>query len=239
MKLFNYVLVSLFMFFSASSIIQAQDQFVRGGLGYGSIGFSYGTITNLEEDLQASGLMCTYCSTPQFAWNIGGGGYGLFAKRLILAGSGYGLLYPVSESEETLVKTKGASGFFSIGYAVVNNNGWLIYPAFGIGYTAHTLKIENKTNGSLYFGDNKIHAGTQTEFWSGMPMLEIKIGLNKMLKDITRGPVLGLDIGYQFNVQEGEWKNTETGNIVGDINMTGYQGLFVTLTIGGGGFKME
>lgn len=239
MKRFCSLFLLSFFFLLLPNLMHAQDQVYRGGFGYGSLGFSYGTIANLEADLQSDELMCTYCSTPQFAWNIGGGGYGLFAKRLIIAGSGYGLIYPTTESETATVKTKGASGFFSLGFALVNNNGWLIYPAVGVGVTAHTMKIHNKTDGSIYFGDNLIHSGTQTEFWSGMPMVEFKIGLNKMLKNITRGPGIGMDIGYQFNIKEGEWKNNETGEVVGDVSTTGYQGLFVTLTIGGGGFKTE
>jgi hypothetical protein len=224
--------------FCVASFAQAQYQFQKGGFGYGGVGFSYGKITNLEETLQDNDLICTYCNTPQFAWNIGGGGYGLFAKRFVLEGKLYGQIYEITESESTEIKTTGGNAFLNLGYALVNKDGWLLYPAVGFGVSGHTMKIRNKTDESLNFGDARLYPDTQTDFMMGVPMVEVKIGLNKMLNKMGRVAV-GLDLGVHFNVAEGEWKNAETGDVVGELDKTGVNAFFLNLTIGGGKFMMS
>jgi len=237
MKLLNNITVALIILIFSTSDFQAQDQFKKGGFGYGAVGFSFGSITNLESTLQDNELICTYCNTPQFAWNLGGGGFGLFAKRLVLEGKLYGQIYEVTESETTRIKTTGGNVFVDVGYAVINNKGWLLYPAVGFGISGHTMKIKNKTDGTLYFGDEKLYSDAQTDFRMGVPMVEVKVGLNKMLKDKGR-VAIGLDLGVHFNVAESEWKNIETGEMVTGADKTGFNAFFLNLTIGGGKFMM-
>ena len=237
MKRFYYLVILTSMLIFTSSALNAQYSFQRGGLGYGAIGYGYGQISNLEATLQDFDLTCTYCNTPQSAINLGGGGFGLFNKRFILEGKLYGQFYENSESENTLIKTTAGYVFVDLGFAVVNQDGWLVYPAVGFGLNAYTMKIKNKTDNSLYFGDNKLYPDTQTDFRAGFPMLEAKVGVNKLLKDMGR-ILIGLDVGVQFNVASGDWMNTETNEIVNDIDQTGFTGVFVNLTIGGGKFLM-
>jgi hypothetical protein len=237
MKRFYYIVIITIIMICSTSLVQAQNQYHKGGFGYGAAGFSYGMITNLETTLQDYDLICTYCNTPQFAWNLGGGGYGLFAKRFVLEGKLYGQIYEVTESEATRIKTTGGFAFVDFGFAVVNQDGWLVYPGIGFGVSGHTMKIKNKTDGTLYFGDDKLHSETQTDFRMGVPMIELKVGLNKMLKDMGR-VALGLDLGVMFNVNQSDWKNLETGDLVTGIDQTGFNGIYLNLTIGGGKFLM-
>lgn len=235
-RIYKVTLATIILVFM-SSLLSAQYVYKQGGFGYGGIGINYGQITNLETNLQDYDLVCTYCNTPQLAWNLGGGGYGLFGKRFVLEGTLYGQFYQPTESESTLIKTTGAYAFLNAGFAVVNKDGWLIYPAVGAGFTGHTMKIKNKTDNTLYFGDDKLYSNTQTDFRTMVPMLEVKVGLTKMLKDMGRVGI-GLDVGFRFSVAKGDWTNVETGEIVNDIEQSGYDGLFVNLTIGGGKFLM-
>ena len=235
-RFYNLAIVAFLLIFTTSAL-QAQYQYKKGGFGYGGIGFTYGKIANLETTLQDNDLICSYCNTPQFAWSLGGGGYGLFAKRFVLEGKLYGQIFEVTESEATKIKTTGGNVFLDVGYALVNKDGWLLYPGIGFGVSGHTMKIKNKTDQTLYFGDDKIYGETQTDFRMGVPMVEIKVGLNKILKDMGRVAV-GLDLGVQFNVAEGEWKNLDTGEMVSGVDKTGFSGIYLNLTIGGGKFMM-
>jgi hypothetical protein len=69
------------------------------------------------------------------------------------------------------------------------------------------------------------------------PMFEIALGFNKQLKTDGDGFGIGAQLGYMVNFTKSPWVNSQTDNDVQNVNDTGFEGFFFTLTIGGGGFK--
>lgn len=239
MKTNRIKLIALLIVLSQITFSYSQEQFKSGGYGYFQPGVMIGNFANLQGDLVDNGLIGSDEDAPNFAATIGGGGFGLLKKRLVLSGYGFGNFYPGRGNNSTNVKMTSGGGTFSVGYALVNQNNILLYPTLGFGLMGTSMRIENIGNDPLHFGDNAIPVGTLSQFNMATPMMQIALGFNKLLSKVNGGWTVGAQVGYLVNLGKDDWRNAQTNNDVKGVNDTGYEGFFFTILIGGGGFSLN
>jgi len=230
----------LLMFISGLGMavsLQAQTSFRWGGLGYASAGYSVAPYPGVAGSLSESALLSG--DTPTGAWNLGGGGFALLGSRFVLAGHGYGLIFPrVSEANHEF-RYLGGGGHFSLGYAVFNQDQWLVYPAIGIGGMQLDLIIDNQGDTDLTFGQRTIPAQSEADFTLPTATLDLHVAVRRLLLP-GGGPAVGLEIGYTYGLEETQWREAATDQPVAGLAEAGrLSHFYLKLNVGGGGFFTE
>lgn len=240
MKLVKFKLGALSVLLALSLLSFSQDAYKSGGYGYFAPGVMIGGLSNVESNLQDDGILASGESLPSVSTNIGGGGYGLIDKRLIVGGYGFGNFFSKTTSSVATVKLSGGGIIMQVGYAAYNKNKMLVFPTAGFGFMGNTMTIDNTSSGDLHFGNNNIPAGTLIQVSEGNPMMDFAVNFNKLLsKNGNSGFCVGASLGYMLKLSTTDWQNVQTKQAVTGVDDTGYQGFYVKVIIGGGGFKIN
>lgn len=226
------------LFFSEASF--AQEAYKSGGYGFFSPGVLIGSYANLESNLQTDGLLASGDNLPSVSTLIGGGGYGLLDKHIIIGGYGFGNFFSKTSSSVSTIKLAGGGLIAQVGYAAYNKKNMLLFPAFGFGFMGTNMTIDNISSELQHFGDNPIPAGTLIEASHGNAMMDISFNFNKVLSSNGKGGFcVGASAGYMFYVSDTDWQNVQTKQAITGVDDSGYSGFYIKVVIGGGGFKLN
>jgi opacity protein-like surface antigen len=231
----NLPIILLFatgLFVTAASSCPAQDQdaalpgtnaavqsggngFVQGGAGYFAAGLHF-------SDLQLPGR-----ETARFV-SVGGSGYGVLGRHLLLGGAGHRLVASGGGFEREDASASARYGLFTVGY-LFRPAPWLYaYPQVGLG--AGNLDVEigedtRRADGSLE--DPSRGASYEKRAF----LLRLGGGLEYRVQTSGVGSLLvGIEAGYLFPAGESVDTN---GNFAPGLDAS-MQGPFVRLTFGGG-----
>ncbi|HEY9113425.1 MAG TPA: hypothetical protein VIN10_01915 [Bacteroidales bacterium] len=240
MKSIIYKLSAVLVFLTFSLFSISQEANKSGGYGFFAPGIMIGSLSNLETNLQTDGLLASSENLPSISTNIGGGGYGLMDKRLIVGGYGFGNFFSKTTSSVATIKLAGGGLIAQVGFAAYNKKNMLIFPTVGFGFMGTTMTIDNTSSKDQHFGDNLIPAGSIIEASEGNAMLDIAVNFNKLLsKTGNSGFCVGASVGYMLSLSDTDWQNVQTKQAITGVDDTGYNGFYVKVIIGGGGFKLN
>jgi len=224
------------MSFSTASLAQeaGADTKTRSSRGYFMPGASILDLDNLNAKLQSTG----YPSFSDNLFSLGGGGHSII-NRFIIGGEGHGLM--TSDKDFTLAnrnyknKLDAGYGFFNLGYQIIANGGFSLYPLIGIGGGHLKLKITERASPS--FDDVLANPNRSAELSTGGLLLHASLGFDHLVgmrRDGGRqgGFMLGLRAGYIFAPLKDDWR-LNASEIAGGPELS-VTGSFVRLMIGGG-----
>jgi hypothetical protein len=203
--------------------------YADGGAGYFAIGAHSAKIGALNDRLEAAGY-------PTFARemiSIGGGGYGVVAKRLLLGGEGHGLMTSQKGFQSRDVSVGGGYGLFTLGYLFRPRPKLRVYPQLGIGGGGLQLDIGSAGTADdfdeVLDDPNRSSTLAQAGF-----LIRLGGGVRYQFGPPGRGGFqLGLQAGYLLSTLDSDWQ-LDDSSLSGGPDST-MQGPFVQLTIGGGG----
>ena len=143
--------VLMFLFAGAVSLASAQD-----GL-YGSFLVGQKFIDFNEMNAQIASKLTDYQIPPELFpsnhWTFGGEGHLILAKRLVLGGKAFGIMYektlvPVSSTPEfeRRIRMTGAMGVGTVGFNLLGENrfGMHLYPQLGLGASSFVYQSKRK-----------------------------------------------------------------------------------------------
>lgn len=115
---------------------QAQSQ----GEGFGGpmVGGIYYDMDDLNSRLSDLG----FGQLDNTLFIIGGRAYGLIGDRVLMGGSGFGILGQTVQTDSVTARFSGGMGFFDFGYALLKINNYSLVPLIGIGGGGVTLNLE-------------------------------------------------------------------------------------------------
>lgn len=169
--------------------------------------------------LEQSFDVVSYSEFSNRQLNVGFEG-GVFFSRWYFGGIGnigFGSSYTVNED-----KTSASSGHAMVtaGYQVLKGNSFIVYPTLGIGIGGSLLSSESGSEINSYYMKNGIMLNTDLFLRPG---------------NEAGGIVLGLSMGYQWNMFDSGWSGDQEGNIYfRDYNPKGF---VVAMKIGWGVMK--
>lgn len=166
---------------------------------------------------------------------IGGEGYGIF-NRFLLGGSGFGLTgdqvtFTQGGEPEIRATLGGGAGFFNLGYTIISNTNWMVFPMLGIGGGGVGMNLSPRQDISR----DQIQKGdfVETNVGQGSFMLDFMVGADFFPFQGGQGLKVGVRAGYIWAVNRGDW--SYSGGAVTGANNDGISGFHFSLTIGGGG----
>ncbi|MEM6292480.1 MAG: hypothetical protein AAGA54_14490 [Myxococcota bacterium] len=210
-----------------------------GGLGYMQLGTFIGPVGDIGRSLRADGALGPNASSPEFAYTIGGGGRALVLSRLVIGGKGFGLFAPRIGSDVGTATFAGGGGGLEIGVAAVNRRNWLFIPYVGGGGMGLGVDVTNDSTDTVSIGDDEaIPPDGRRLYESGFGYLELGAGTHRLFFMGSGGFALGFDVGAMLSVGPTPWSN-EGGSTVEAIDRPTLRGVYLRLSIGGGGFTFR
>lgn len=199
---------------------------LKGGAGSFYIGYKTLETSNLDFFLPEGAT-----SLESGLLQIGGDGY-FFINRWIIGGGGHysrGDNFTFTENEYGL---HGGGGYFTLGYGVWTQPGFILFPYSNFGFEG--IRLNKSLNEDVEFNPNQFTAVNYTVV---SPVLDIGIGADWFPS--SKGWKIGAKIGYQFALnQSPKWHHT-SGNTVNDPQLPefGLDGFYLRLNVGGGYIK--
>ena len=96
---------------------------------------------------------------------IGGSGYFILGRKLLLGGEGAGFWQSTS-GPDARAKIQGGYGFLNIGLVPLYTENLLVYPMLGIGGGGAKLSFRSRTGSDFYFGDEILYEYEEPGFGS-------------------------------------------------------------------------
>ena len=157
----------------------------------------------------------------------------------MLGGKGMGWFVPASSPDTAEVQVQGGGGGFSIGYAALNRDYFLLYPYVGASGYGIDVAVTNTSGRDMTIGDHALPAGESQTYRSGFWAAEFGVGFQRLLFFGTGGFLVGGEAGLITTIAGGDWHlgDSEVHNT--GLGKLGFSGGFVRLTLGGGGFIFE
>ena len=153
-----------------------------GGFGYFSPGVFLGVVESVEQTLESESVLGPPAGIGVAGWTIGGGGWGLMAEHFLLGGRGFGMFYPNASTNRGSATVTGGGGSFDIGYAVINQDQWLLFPFLGAGGADFTVQITNDSSNPMSLGAaDEIPVAESRSFDFGFWTVEAGVGLQRLL----------------------------------------------------------
>jgi len=205
----------------------------EGGAGFFAIGTSVaGGIDNLNDRLEAMG----YPTFGSAALSLGGGGYGIVGRRVLLGGEGHGLIRPAQSFQGRNVSVGGGYGLATLGYLAVARSHLRVYPQVGVGAGGFTVDI-GSTGEATEFDEVLDDPNRRAELSRGSLLVSLALNATYELfsaPDEAGGLRIGVQAGYLFAPFSSEWQ-LDNNPLDDGPDTTGFDGPFVRLLIGGGG----
>lgn len=131
-----------------------------GGGGFLSQGFAVGNLAGNADDFGAD--------ATSLGLVLGGGGFPLQGGRVVLIGHGYGIsgLGGVGDAATTEVSAGGGSG--SIGWALVNEGGFLLAPHAGVAGHGTSVSVANGNDPAIVGGVDLLPGERETFSGGGL-----------------------------------------------------------------------
>lgn len=203
-----------------------------GGFGHFGIGVANSSFGTLAEDLSVPSLMGS-ATVKNSGVYVGGGGFGVIGKHLMLGGKGYAGGFGRTEGPRGTIEAGHGWGFFNFGYLYPAPKGVFGYIYGGIGGGGASAKIQNRSGNTWEFGGFQIKDGESGTLGTGGMGVDAGIGIFRFLPAEAGGFKVGLELGYTSGLGTQLWNN-------GDKHANNLRGwnpsmLYLTLCIGGGG----
>lgn len=209
-----------------------------GGFGYALFGVTnvnFGNLQNVLRSTEGFGKNFTISSNGTAA---GGGGHALLTNRLLIGGKGYGSITSITGSENDVeVSVTSGGGGFNLGYSLINNNKWLVYPFIGYGGGGYTLSIENHAKQGLKLGDETLAESTNAEYTAEQSIFEVGLGAHHLFfnPETSGGLMVGVILNAAFGVSKIPWRRDD--KTIQALGNTKLQIITLSFTFGGGGFS--
>lgn len=238
----SWRLCALLLLLSAawSAPAQAQDEPTGpaprpelGGLGYFSPGVMLGRVGGTAglSDPRALGAGA---ELPGSSLQLGGGGRALLGD-LLLGGKGFGYDFGQASTGRGQVSLSGGGGGLDVGYALSRQDRHLVYTYLGVGGMGFSMEITNRGQRPIELDGVNILPGQSTTLTAGAAYGEAGLGAHWLLLGAGGGPCLGLEAGALFKLNGGRWEDS-AGHRALALQRAGWNGFFLRLTLGGGGF---
>jgi hypothetical protein len=204
---------------------------MMGGAGFFAIGITQFDLVDLNSTLSDAGY-------GEFGHNFlstGGGGYGIL-KNWVIGGEGfYFTRQTVTDSNRT-ASINGSTGMFRLGYVILSKKGFYLYPMAGVGGGVFEMQLK-QSDSIPSFPAVATQPGRSAHLEANGLILDAGLGISFTPKGGVTGsggPTFGIRAGYVFSPSDFTWK-MDKDNLTGGPSV-GMNGLYVRLTIGGGGF---
>lgn len=165
-----------------------------------------------------------------------GGGAHVILDRIILGGSGMGINgFRSANAAGDVLGVSGGYGLFNLGYLVVHEDNFSLYPVLGIG-SGH-ISVSGSSSLNKVFGLSGSEDISRID--SNQVVLDIGLGADYLI-DFNADPgnasglLVGLKLGYLFVPSPTQWESNR--RLVGGTNLPNLsnQGLYFNLVLGAG-----
>lgn len=204
--------------------LQAQMDAIHGSAGHFRFGYANHNLSAMNNWLPAN-----YPDLRNDFITVGGTGY-VIMNRVILGGEGFGSTGTTVSRDTLSASPTIGRGMLNVGYVVYDYKNFLLYPLFGFGGGATTIRFrENAGFGNIV---NRVKE-TDFSFTNSNLMLSISVGADSYFISESRkhGFSLGLRAGYIYALQNATWRRNSTE--ISGPNMS-TSGFYFTIGIGGG-----
>jgi|GEM_PF-1153797 len=138
---------------------------------------------------------------------IGGSGYFILDRKLLIGGEGAGFWQSTSGTDAR-AKIQGGYGFLDLGLVPIYTENLLVYPMLGIGGGGARLSFRSRTGSDFYFGDEILYEYEEPGF--GSFALNFAVGTEVRFKFFqSRTSMGGLSLsgraGYIWLPVEASW----------------------------------
>jgi hypothetical protein len=205
-----------------------------GGFGYGAIGPFFGDLSTLDTALQSPEAFGASYGIGRSAMTIGGGGGAVLFGHLWVGGKGFGLLTAPFNSARGEATLTGGGGGFELGYVLARSR-MLVIPYFGFGGFSYNLNIKNESARTMNIQQSMLVApGESRTFKAGFATAELGLRLQRLLFSGDGGLMGGVEAGVlrSLTAAPWRWERYEFVQHKGAV----IDGVYVRITVGGGGF---
>lgn len=202
-----------------------------GGAGYFTIGLTQFDLAELNVIMYGEG----YNTFEENFLSSGGGGYGII-KNWVIGGEGFYFTRQTIGNTSRSASLNGSNGMFKLGYVILSKKGFYLYPVVGVGGGVFELQLK-ESDSIPTFPDVAANPGRSAHLEANGLILDAGLGISFTPKGGVTGsggPTLGLRAGYLFTPSDFTWKMD--GDKLSGGPALGMNGIYVRLTIGGGGF---
>ncbi len=230
-KLTRTFLCATALFFGLCSLGLAQ------GFGHFSVGPAIGNFDKLQRDLQQYQFLGYDFALAKTGVSVGGGGFAIINSEILLGGNGFGSMFGSSLNNRGEASLSTGAGFFNLGYALHNKDGWLLYPYGGVGYSGTILELTNSSPTPFALSaSHSLQPGETKEYSAGGIALEGGFGLKKLIarEGHKSGFIFGIDFGTYGMPALQDWEHD--GQEITGITSTRGQAYYVKFSFGGGFF---
>lgn len=156
-------------------------------------------------------------------------------KRVLLGGEFGGLQRKATDDEFMSSTVSQGFGYFNVGYLIIDNPGFMLYPYAGIGGVYSGLVLKNKTATDWVDTDYTIRSGQKGNFSSMGASINAGISLRKTCNHTRYGKQLqlGLDLGVHITPQDKDWTYAGSDEKVEAFGAANNIGYYARFTIGG------
>ena len=209
-----------------------------GGLGFMHVGTHVGPVADVASTLREANALGEQATSAQYGYTIGGGGWSLLHRRLVIGGRGFGLFSPRIGSDRGTAEITAGGGGFQLGVAAVNRDPWILIPYVGGGGGGISMEITNRSDAAVTIADDEpIPSEGQRRYDAGFGYLEFGMMAHRLLFFGSGGFAVGFNVGGMVSVVASEW-NTGERTLEG-VDRPRLSGGFFRITLGGGGFHFE
>lgn len=208
-----------------------------GGLGYATIGPFFGDLSTLGTALRAPDALGESYDVGSAALTLGGGGGAVLFGHLWIGGKGAGLLTAPFKNARGEALLTGGGGGFELGYVLYRPR-MLVIPFFSLGGYAYNLRVENDTGRPMPLQNVLTLAPGQTrDIQAGFATIELGLRVQRLLFARSGGFIGGFEAGLLRSLSAAPWKSdgAEFVNHSGAM----IDGVYVRITLGGGGFYFK
>lgn len=224
------VLLVLLLTFSTNAQYSLPDTRYQG-FGFLFLGGEELSAEAISEQFSAAG----YTEPAKRFITIGGGGL-FFADRFIIGGEGSAIIKRNTPGPDDAISLSrsGSYGFLSVGYTLIDQTSFRVYPLLGMGAGLSEFSISNKRD--ITFDELLAEPGSITRLFQAHFLLNGSVGCDFPVGASSISSrnklILGVRVGYTISLVSSSW-NDENQTIDGapDGDMSGP---FIKLLIGTG-----
>jgi hypothetical protein len=206
-----------------------------GGFGYFSTGISAFNFDAFNSSLKAHGY--EELSNNQFA--LGGGGYSVLFKHLLLGGEGYGCTVKKIDNDMNKGRIIMGYGYGSIGYAPIMTKNFMLAPIVGFG--AYGITIHLIPQNIIGNFDDFLTNPARMSILSTVGIMTTIQGKAMFFIPVSKGEeqaggiLFGITSGYNIALTKGGWKMEDFD--ISESPKAYLGGFFVHVEVGGFGSR--
>lgn len=155
--------------------------------------------------------------------------------RFMLGSEFGGLQRKVNDDNVMSSTISQAFGYFNVGFLIIDNPGFMLYPFVGIGGVYSGLAIKNQTSTDWINDDYIIRSGQKGKFSSLAGSINAGVSFKKGCYHTSYGKQiqLGLDLGVHITPMDKDWEYNGSGEKIESFGAANNMGYYARFTIGG------